>query len=479
MHTMDIIAGKWSSVSPSVALMRFFGVSIVAWIFLLPCSRAAVQTVMTNGPVSNSINVVLLSEGYQSAELPQFLVDATNAMSQLLSIEPYYEYSNYFNAFATPTASVNSGTSWFNPGDTYFQSYRPDPFGYISFVTITPTGQSRADQLMRTNVPRHAFGIMLINDTVVDGGSGGTNLALTTPVQLRPFIVNHEVGHTMANLGDEIATDNFEYAATDEPNTSQVTNRNQVKWKAWIATNTPIPTPEAEGYENVVGVFRGAHYSTNWFRPKLSCKMGTGIDSDSIGFCEVCREALVLSFYRKVRPVDSFLPATNRITLTNTNSQTFTLALKQPRSHQLSVQWFTNNTLVAGASNASLTLLPASLGNGTNLVKAVVRDPAVVDGNAWVLTDTSNLLSQTLTWTTKVDIVSLKLEQPRWVGSNKFSFRLTGRAPQGYSISATTNFTNWSLLSTGVMPGAGFVNFTNNTGSTNYKWRHFRARTPP
>ena len=68
------------------------------------------QTILTNGPVSNRLNVVLLSEGYTSAQLTQFLVDATNAVNELLAHQPYQEYSNYFNAFAIQIASIQSGS---------------------------------------------------------------------------------------------------------------------------------------------------------------------------------------------------------------------------------------------------------------------------------------------------------------------------------------------------------------------------------
>ena len=83
------------------------------------------QTIVTNGPVSNRLNLVVLSEGYTSNELAQFLVDATNAVKTLLSHPPYQEYSNYFNAFAIKVASSESGSDHPLYGiyrNTYFNS---------------------------------------------------------------------------------------------------------------------------------------------------------------------------------------------------------------------------------------------------------------------------------------------------------------------------------------------------------------------
>ena len=69
-------------------------------------AQSAMQTILTNGPVSNRLNIVLLSEGYTTNQLPQFLVDATNAVNALLSHLPYSEYRGYCNAFAISVASA-------------------------------------------------------------------------------------------------------------------------------------------------------------------------------------------------------------------------------------------------------------------------------------------------------------------------------------------------------------------------------------
>ena len=67
-------------------------------------------TLLTNGPASNRFNIVFLSEGYTSSQMPQFLVDATNALSAILSWPPWQSYSNYVNAYAIRTNSVQSGS---------------------------------------------------------------------------------------------------------------------------------------------------------------------------------------------------------------------------------------------------------------------------------------------------------------------------------------------------------------------------------
>ena len=74
-------------------------------------AQPSMQTILTNGPVSNRLNIAVLSEGYTATQLAQFLVDATNAVTALLSHQPYQEYSNYFNAYAIKVASNRSGST--------------------------------------------------------------------------------------------------------------------------------------------------------------------------------------------------------------------------------------------------------------------------------------------------------------------------------------------------------------------------------
>jgi hypothetical protein len=153
-----------------------------AW-FGLPCAFAQplMQTILTNGPVSNRLNIVFLSEGYTNNELAQFSLDASNAVKALLSHQPYREYSNYFNAFAIKVASTNSGSDHPYNGiykNTYFNS----TYDAVSdrLITIPPNfadanyshGQGKVDSLLQTFMPNGQLAVLLVND-IADGGSDG------------------------------------------------------------------------------------------------------------------------------------------------------------------------------------------------------------------------------------------------------------------------------------------------------------------
>jgi hypothetical protein len=281
----------------------------------------------------------------------------------------------------------------------------------------------------------------------------------------------HETGHVLGGLGDE-----YDYAGAstnlnivESPNTTQQTNFAQIKWKSWIATNTPLPTPPNFYYSGVVGLFLGANYQTNgWYRPKFDCMM----NSKFVGFCEVCTETMVLSFYRRARPIDGYSPATTSLVLTNSQPVTFSLSLLQPCTHSLSVQWSTNGVAVPAQTNANFTFTPTTATNGSNLVS--VR---VLDATSWVHTDPSNLLSQTLAWNVTVSLPQLTLSNPRWLGTNGFAFRIGGNAPGGFSLHSSSNLTTWTALSTNNLVN-GFLDYTNKS-ATNAVLRFYRAVTPP
>ena len=429
----------------------------------------------TSGPVSNRYCVVFLAEGYRTNQYTQFLVDATNAVNLLLARQPYVSYSTHFNFYALAVPSVDSGSdhpqfNWYS--NTFFNT----TYDLGNFLLNMPTnhlGQGRVDSLLNTFLPTADLAILLVNDATPGGSDGGGRTALVSSgaaTASSPFsyILVHETGHVVAGLGDEY-TDALPYPDTEEPNTTRETNRAAIKWNAWIATNTPVPTPPTFDYLDVVGLFEGAHYhSAGWYRPQQRCLMRDATSE----FCQVCREAMVLAFHQAVRPVDSFVPTNTSFSVASTQWLDFSLTLVSPADHALNVHWYTNNVLVTGATNSSLTLSPATLGNGSHSVQAIIADPT-----AWVRNDPSNRLGQTIVWSLNVSLPALTLSHLRLASGGGFAFRVSGFAPNGVSIHTSTNLVNWTAVSTNNLVEGQF-DYTNYPAG-NFLRRFFRAQTPP
>jgi hypothetical protein len=436
--------------------------------------QPAMTAIYTNGAATNRVNIVILSEGYTTNQLGQFLADATNAANVLLGWEPYNEYRNFFNVFAIAVASTESGSD--HPvaatyRDTYFNSSY-DPYSdYI--ITIPPNdqdtnydhGQGKVDALLQTFMPQCQLPVLLVNDVVWGGSDGFDRTAITYNGANLYQVLPHETGHVIGALGDEYDYA-FTFPNTEEPNTTQETNRASIKWNAWISTNTPVPTPATGQYANDVGLFQGAHYhTTGWYRPKLDCTMR----SFGVPFCEVCREAMVKAFYQRVRPIDTIIPASPNISLATTQSQVFSVSAQQPQTHRLTVQWFTNGIAVPGATNSNFLLMPQMLPNGSNYVSAVVRD-----ATDRVKNDPANLLRQTVGWSVTVG-TQFTLDSLILLPGGAFAFRVHGSATGSITVQGSTNLNDWISLGTNVLSGGEFWHTNSGAGTGMF----FRAVTQP
>ena len=345
-------------------------------------------TILSNGP--NRMNLTLLSEGYRDSEKALFLEDATNVVRSFLSAQPYIEYQTYFNAAAIFIASSESGSdhpAYPLTNSTYFNSSY-DLEERLITIPLDQTGKGKVDALIRAQAPETHLTILIVNDLVF-GGGGGPILITSRNVTSREIVI-HESGHTLAGLGDEYSDSFPGFPDVEEPNTTRETNRNSIKWKAWISPSTPVPTPESFDYASEVGLFQGAHYQSNgWYRPKLDC----GMRHLGVPFCEVCTEALVKAICKRVHLIESFSPAALKFSVGATQTVVFHVSPLQPASHNLAIQWLTNGISVAGATNATFELPVAALPKGTYLIRAQINDPTSLVRN-----DPENVLSNSLTW---------------------------------------------------------------------------------
>src|SRR5258705_2571788 len=73
-----------------------------------------VDTLMQNGERNNRINLVYLSDGYQSAQLPTYMINATTINNAFFSQAPFAQYKNYFNSYAIEVPSIDEGAK--HPG---------------------------------------------------------------------------------------------------------------------------------------------------------------------------------------------------------------------------------------------------------------------------------------------------------------------------------------------------------------------------
>jgi len=451
-------------------------------------SAATYYTLATNGPASNRLCIVFLSEGYTSAETNLFLSNCTNAMNSYFGggaytgEEPFVEYSNYFNVYAVFTNSAQAGSDhpfYSTTKTTAFNSTYDVINDYVITIPAGATGQGLVDGFITNNATpwataKYRLPVLLVNESFKAGGSGGSTAIASTGGNFQPILV-HESAHVLAGLGDEYEADpgGFDFTALPaEPNTTTNTLLANIPWKLWIDTNsTPIPTPNDSEYFETVGLFQGAHYnSINWYRPRQNCRMRSV--STGIPFCEVCREALVKVFYSKLRAIDAVAPTNASLTLVATQAVNFSVTPLEPLTHTLSIQWQTNGVNVPGATNTGYTFDPTSVTNGSYTLRAIVHDDT-----PWVRNDPTHLLTSTNVWNLTVALPQLWLEAPQALPGNKFRFTVRGSNVTNFTVKASTNLLDWASISTNAL-SSGQFSFTN-SDPDNLPWRFYRAVAPP
>lgn len=443
--------------------------AVLCWAVLLLATAASAQTlsiIRSNAPLDRRLNLVVLSEGYTAAQLAGFRTDATNTVHNLLRTPPLNAYSNCFNAFAISVASNESGSDHPDQGtfrDTYFETVYTGS-GNPQLIDITPSGLAKVNALVNSLLPAADVRILLVNDPLYGGSGGAVLIANRTG---NAPILAHEMGHTLAGLGDEYETPRPGYTPVEEPNTTRETNRNLIKWKAWIDPTTPVPTPTGAGYDNYVGLFQGANYNaTGWYRPKFNCLMRDLEET----FCEVCREAIVLSIYRKVRPIQDYSPRTNLVVSVAPQNLNFSVTRIPAPSGSPVFQWQVNGAPVAGATRSSFQIASGTLGNGLHSVQAEVRDATTM-----VRTDPTNSLRQTNSWQVQVAFPSLAVDALRPGPTNGFGVRVTGVSLTGIIVQASTNLTTWQNVATNAFTG-GSYEYYEPPGSAAVR-RYYRARS--
>jgi len=351
-------------------------------------------TVQDNGPRSERINIVFLSEGYTVADMPNFANHVSSAINFLFTKEPWSQYRSYCNVYRIEIASNQSGCDNGNTSgvsgvrDTYFNAGF-NTTSVSQLLSLGSGGSTKAYSLLNTHVPEYDIAVVIVNDTKY-GGSGGT-IAVASINDASAASVEHEIGHTFALLADEYDAEYLIYTPGERPNNTAQTTRSLIRWNYWIDSTTPVPTPETLTYDSLAGLFEGSMYRiSGWYRPHNNSLMR----SLNRPCGQINREQFVLQIYSRVHPLDSYSPATTSRTVTAPSTLSFSVTPKVPSSGLVqTVTWKIDGVTQIGQANTSFSTLSDFVGNGSHTVSAIVQDPTT-----FVRLDSSNLLNSTTTW---------------------------------------------------------------------------------
>jgi hypothetical protein len=263
-------------------------------------------------PRNQAFNVVLLAEGFTTAQQNDFNGACSSFVTALTGTDPFGQVAHGVNVFRVNVASNESGAD--DPAsaggtgavrNTYFDAR----FGANGLRRLLVCDQSIALQVALAQLPEFSAVLVVVNSQIY-GGSGGS-IGVYSLASGATEIALHEMGHSAFGLADEYAyyaggvePDRDHHPAMEpaEANVTINTDRQTLKWSWAVAAATPLPTmsnPNCAAVDTrsssappgTVGLFEGAHYyHCGAYRPEYECKM----QALGLPFCRVCQHAIVM-----------------------------------------------------------------------------------------------------------------------------------------------------------------------------------------
>ncbi len=260
-------------------------------------------TLVSHGPPAEMLDIVLVGDGYTEAEQAQWQSDADSLAAALIAAYPLNQVADRINIHRLDAISNESGASYDCIDECRFRDIAFRSVFAVNFInemlerdyrstTLFQLGQHTLDRALALTPVDLA--IVLVNSEK-SGGMSIHHAAVSTGSDTWTHTGIHEFGHLLGLLGDEYVADECIRSAamglprniTDAPTSP--------RWQVWLDASTPLPTPEASGYDDVVGAFSGAWNCPDLYRPVELCRM----KSSSTGeFCPVCTEQLLLQATR-------------------------------------------------------------------------------------------------------------------------------------------------------------------------------------
>jgi len=201
-----------------------------------------------NGKATNHVDIVILGDGYTSAEMDKFHKDVASLADELFTVEPFKSRKADFNVRVVETPSATSGVNKPHPG-VFNRTPLSMSYGAFDSERYALSYDNRTLRDVASSVP-YDYMFILINERTY-GGGGIFNLYSTVAAdnKFSRYIFVHEFGHSFAALADEYYTSDVSYQTPAitvepwEPNVTALLDTANLKWKELVKPGTPIPTP--------------------------------------------------------------------------------------------------------------------------------------------------------------------------------------------------------------------------------------------
>ncbi|MEU8221240.1 M64 family metallopeptidase [Kribbella sp. NPDC048915] len=402
---------------PHTAVLTAVLALLSAVLVSLPARAAApdatVVPIQVTGPASSRFNLVVMGDGYTTAELPKFREQLDKHLNILWSIEPFKSYRNYVNVYAVEIASPESGVDC-DPGLTDPKRDTPLQMGFWGgcnpnsvqrLLTVSQAAATQYADLVpgTTSANRQ---ILAIGNSDTYGGAGGAYATASGGNALSALITPHELGHSLGGLQDE-----YDYYARGErgapyvgpePSSSHHTLlteaqmlAQQQKWYRWLGE------PSESG--GTIGRYEGGMYAgSGVWRPSAHSMM------KALGyyFDQPSRERMTQRISAKANLFQDSTPAG-----VVAADQVVWLQTLHPVDHELDVTWTLDGTTLPTANARSVDLATLDLAPGTHTLTATIVDPTEF------IRDPAVRPTASRTWTVDTTVSGGQTVDPAFTGS--------------------------------------------------------------
>lgn len=259
------------------------------------------NTIQSSGPGARKIDLVIVGDGYSGSDLNRggaFEKDARGMLSMLWQVSPFGDYKDRFNVHLIPVESHTSRR---------VQNQSPDLFAFGSTVVSRDVVRLERRSEVLTAARNAPDMDIVVTLTTLSGRATGGKLqdgrrTLPAPILTRDRFgaLAHELGHSMADLGDEYDSDSkladredstmpsgdFRQANLTRDGYIDPKNRETVRATAKWGHFLDLP----DSYP-LVSAYQGGYYrSVGVWRASFRCVMRS---SQGSSFCPVCHEEMV------------------------------------------------------------------------------------------------------------------------------------------------------------------------------------------
>jgi len=329
--------------------------------------------VENHGPPANRINFVIYADGYNASEVaPGGLVEThVNRMLPRRfseNAQPYLRYRNFVNICVLRPASSGK------PG-MFGCACSGDRVGTCNTSAMTSYANSK---LPKSLIIDWRAGMFNTTDYCNSGGQGLLTLAGGHSDQ--PAAALHEGGHAFHALADEYADcigascgadtkgTGTSYTAYQEINSCGNPMTTDGKWDKWIGYNQV-------GATGVQSTWSHSRYNASNYRPTANSMMNSMFCNatdqtkctPNTAFNSVSREQIVMSIWKKVKPIDSTEPPAGAV------SSPGVLKVNVIDPAVISVDWTVDGTTKV---NGGTTFDTSTLAAGSHTVTAKAYDNA-------------------------------------------------------------------------------------------------------